>query len=122
MNNKMFASADSLDGINLYEIKGDLIPVEKRGEGFKISVEFFFGVAFHPEEKDYLVGVSSGGKTVLLKVDQSDWSLVKEDEIDLGMGDCRNVAFKGDGRIAVVVGYSNQFVVLEVGRNETNPE
>jgi hypothetical protein len=47
--------------------------------------------------------------------------LVKEDEIDLGMGDCFNVAFKGDGRIAVVVGYSNQFVVLEVGRNETNP-
>jgi hypothetical protein len=38
------------------------------------------------------------------------------------MGDCFNVAFKGDGRIAVVVGYSNRFVVLEVGRNETNPE
>jgi hypothetical protein len=47
--------------------------------------------------------------------------LTKEDEIELGMGDCINVAFKGDGRIAVVVGYSNQFVVLEVGRNETNP-
>jgi hypothetical protein len=31
------------------------------------------------------------------------------------------VAFKGNGRIAVVVGYNNQFVVLEVGRNETNP-
>jgi hypothetical protein len=38
MNNKMFASADSGDGINLYEIKGDLIPVEKKGGGFKISV------------------------------------------------------------------------------------
>jgi hypothetical protein len=38
------------------------------------------------------------------------------------MGDCYNVAFKGDGRIAVVVGYSNQFVVLEIERNETNPE
>jgi hypothetical protein len=42
---------------------------------------------------------------------------VKEDEIELGMGYCRNVAFNGDGRIAVVVGYSNQFVVLEVVRN-----
>jgi hypothetical protein len=42
---------------------------------------------------------------------------VKEDEIELGMGDCINVAFKGDGKIAVVVGYSNQFGVLEVGRN-----
>jgi hypothetical protein len=31
------------------------------------------------------------------------------------------VAFKGDGRKAVVVGYSNQFVVLEFERNETNP-
>jgi hypothetical protein len=37
MNNKVFASADSHDGINLYEVKGDLILVEKRGEGFKIS-------------------------------------------------------------------------------------
>jgi hypothetical protein len=36
MNNIVFASADDEDGINLYEIKGDLIPVEKRGEGFKI--------------------------------------------------------------------------------------
>jgi hypothetical protein len=36
MNNKMFASADSWDGINLYEIKGDPITVEKRGGGFKI--------------------------------------------------------------------------------------
>jgi hypothetical protein len=32
------------------------------------------------------------------------------------------VAFKGDGRIAVVVGFFNQFVVLEVDRNETNPD
>jgi hypothetical protein len=47
--------------------------------------------------------------------------LKKEDEIDLEMGSYYNVAFNGDGRIAVVVGYSNQFVVLEVGRNETNP-
>jgi hypothetical protein len=39
MNNKLFASADvgGGDGINLYEIKGDLIQVEKRGGGFKIS-------------------------------------------------------------------------------------
>jgi hypothetical protein len=37
MINKLFASADWLNGINLYEIKGDLIPVEKRGGGFKIS-------------------------------------------------------------------------------------
>jgi hypothetical protein len=68
-----------------------------------------------------LVGVSLGGKAVLLRVTESDWSLVREDEIELGMGDCRNVAFNGDGRIAVVVGYSNQFVVLEIGKNETNP-
>jgi hypothetical protein len=32
------------------------------------------------------------------------------------------VAFNGNGRISVVVGISNQFVVLEVGRNETNPD
>jgi hypothetical protein len=74
MNNKMFASADSGDVINLYEIKGDLIPVEKRGGGFKISGESFWGVAFHPEEQDYLIGVSHGGKAVLLKVNESDWS------------------------------------------------
>jgi hypothetical protein len=36
MNNKMFASADSEDGINLSEIKGDPITVEKRGGGFKM--------------------------------------------------------------------------------------
>jgi hypothetical protein len=33
---------------------------------------------------------------------------------------CINVAFNGNGRIAVVVGSSSEFVVLEVGRNETN--
>jgi hypothetical protein len=48
--------------------------------------------------------------------------LTKEDEIELGMGLCHNVAFNGNGRIAVVVGYHSQFVVLEVGRNETNPD
>jgi hypothetical protein len=37
MNNKVFMSADREDGINLYEIKEDLISVEKRGGGFKIS-------------------------------------------------------------------------------------
>jgi hypothetical protein len=36
MNNKLFVTAEWNDGINLYEIKGDLIPVEKRGGGFKI--------------------------------------------------------------------------------------
>jgi hypothetical protein len=69
-----------------------------------------------------LLGVSIGGKAVLLGINEADWSLVKEDEIELGMGNFMNVAFKGDGRIAVVVGYSNLFVVLEFGRNETNPE
>jgi hypothetical protein len=73
-------------------------------------------------EKDYLIGVSREGKAVLLRVNESDWSLVKEDEIDLGMENCYNVAFNGDGRIAVVVGNSNQFVVLEVGRNEINSD
>jgi hypothetical protein len=33
------------------------------------------------------------------------------------MGNCLNVAFNGDGKIAVVVGYSNQFIVLEIGKN-----
>jgi hypothetical protein len=32
----VFASADGGDGINFYEVKGDLIPAEKRGVGFKI--------------------------------------------------------------------------------------
>jgi hypothetical protein len=48
--------------------------------------------------------------------------LAKEDEIELGMGYCRNVAFNGDGRFVVVVGSNSQFVVLEIGRNETNPD
>jgi hypothetical protein len=122
MNNKIFASADHENGINLYEIKGNIIPLEKIGGGFKIKEEIFTGIAFHPEEKDYLIGVSIEGKSVLLKVNESDWSLVKEDEIDLEMGHCRNVAFNGNGGIAVVVGFYSQFVVLEVGRNETNPD
>jgi hypothetical protein len=37
------------------------------------------------------------------------------------MGRCYHVALKGDGTIVVVVGSNSQFVVLEVGRNETNP-
>jgi predicted nucleic acid-binding protein len=47
--------------------------------------------------------------------------LKKEDENDLDMEDCFNVAFNGNGKIAVVVGYNDQFAALEVGRNETNP-
>jgi hypothetical protein len=38
------------------------------------------------------------------------------------MGECRNVAFNGKGRIAVVVGYNSQFVVIEFEINETIPE
>jgi hypothetical protein len=38
------------------------------------------------------------------------------------MGDFYNVAFNNDGRIAVVVEYSGQFVVLEIGRNNTSPD
>jgi hypothetical protein len=68
-----------------------------------------------------LIGVSHGGKAVLLRVNGSDWSLKKEDEIDLEMGECQNVAYNGNGKIAVVVGISSQYVVIEVGRNETNP-
>jgi hypothetical protein len=64
-----------------------LSPVEKIGGGFKISGESFNGVSFHPEEKDYLIGVTDGGKAVLLKINQSDWTIEKEDEIDLEMGD-----------------------------------
>jgi hypothetical protein len=33
-----------------------------------------------------------------------------------------NVAFNGNGRIVVVVDYFNDFIVLEIGRNETNPD
>jgi hypothetical protein len=33
-----------------------------------------------------------------------------------------NVVFKGDGRLAVVVGINNLFVVIEIGRNETNSD
>jgi hypothetical protein len=38
--------------------------------------------------------------------------LKKEDEIELEMGNCFSMAFNGDGKIAVVVGHNNQFVVL----------
>jgi hypothetical protein len=38
------------------------------------------------------------------------------------MGDCANLAFKGDGRKVIIAGYNSQFVVLEVGRNETDPD
>jgi hypothetical protein len=51
-----------------------------------------------------LIGVSREGKAVLLRVNESDWSLVKEDEFDLEMALCHNVAFNGNGRIAVVIG------------------
>jgi hypothetical protein len=49
-------------------------------------------------------------------------TLEKEDEINLGMGSCMKVAFNGDGKIAVVLGYFREFVVFEIGRNETNPD
>jgi hypothetical protein len=48
--------------------------------------------------------------------------MVKVDEINLEMNECRNAAFNGNGRIAVVVEYNSQFAVLEVGRNETSQE
>jgi hypothetical protein len=35
------------------------------------------------------------------------------EEINLGIEKCRNVAFSRNGKIAVVVGADNQFVVLE---------
>jgi hypothetical protein len=38
------------------------------------------------------------------------------------MASCMNVVFKGDGRLAVVVGINNLFVVIEIGRNETNSD
>jgi hypothetical protein len=102
----VFASADYFDGINLYEIKGDLISVEKKGGGFKTG-EIFRGVAFHPKVKDYLIGFSEEGRTVLLKVNLSDWSLKKEAEFHLIIGDeGRNVAFNGNGKIATLVGYN----------------
>jgi hypothetical protein len=33
------------------------------------------------------------------------------------MTNCMNVAFNGKGEIAILVGYNNQFIVLEIGRN-----
>jgi hypothetical protein len=38
------------------------------------------------------------------------------------MNDCWNVDFNAKGKIAVVVGGGNQFMVLEIGKNLTNPE
>jgi hypothetical protein len=67
-----------------------------------------------------LIGVSNGGKAYLMKVNLSDWSMEKEDEIDLGTEHCMSVSFKGDGKIAIVV--CSKYVVLEFGRNETNPD
>jgi hypothetical protein len=46
--------------------------------------------------------------------------LNKVNEIDLGIIDCRNVAFNGRGNIAVVVGIDSLFGVIEIGRNETD--
>jgi hypothetical protein len=48
--------------------------------------------------------------------------MVKKDEIDLGMVICLNVAFNGNGRMAVVVRPSSKLMVIEIGRNETSPE
>jgi hypothetical protein len=48
--------------------------------------------------------------------------LEKEDEINLGVINCYNVAFNGNGKIAVVVCSPSQFVILEVGRNVTYPD
>jgi hypothetical protein len=106
----------------LYEIKGDLSSLVKIGGGFIIAWDIITGVDFHPEEKDYLMGVSYGGKGVLFKVKPSDGSMVKENEIDLEMRDCRNLAFNGNGRLAVVAGYNSHFVVVEIGRNETSTD
>jgi hypothetical protein len=36
------------------------------------------------------------------------------------MGSIYNVAFNGNGSMAVVVGHFREFAVLEIGRNETN--
>jgi hypothetical protein len=69
-----------------------------------------------------LIGIINSGKAVLLRVNESDWSLVKEDEIELEIGSCYNVAFNGNGKIAIVVGFNSQIVVIEFERNETNPE
>jgi hypothetical protein len=46
--------------------------------------ENFRGVAFHPEMKNYIIGTTNGGKAVLFKVNYLDWTLVKEDKIDIG--------------------------------------
>jgi hypothetical protein len=77
-------------------------------------------VNFHPVEKDYLIGVNGTGMVFLLKVNSSDFTLKKVHEIDLGMTDCRNVAFNGRGNIAIVVGLDSLFGVIEIGRNETD--
>jgi hypothetical protein len=38
------------------------------------------------------------------------------------MVDCYNLAISGDGRFAVVVGSSSEFVVIEITKNESNPD
>jgi hypothetical protein len=67
--------------------------------------------------KDYILGVTNGGKAVLILVNSTDWTMVIKEEINLQIGSCKNVAFDGYGRIAVVVNYSGKFMVLEIGRN-----
>jgi hypothetical protein len=46
--------------------------------------------------------------------------MVKEDEIDLEMENCYNLAFNGNGRIAVMLETNSEFVLMEIGRNKTN--
>jgi hypothetical protein len=79
-------------------------------------------VAFNPEIKDYLLGTTLGGKAFLMKVNSVDGTMVKEQEIDLEMDNCINVAFNKKGSIAVVVGLSNESIALEFSRNISNPD
>jgi hypothetical protein len=43
--------------------------------------------------KDYLLGVTVGEFAVLMKVNSTDWTMVKEEDLFLETGDFHNIAF-----------------------------
>jgi hypothetical protein len=43
--------------------------------------------------KDYLLGVSIGKFAVIMKVNSTDWTMVKEEELFLETGDFNCIAF-----------------------------
>jgi hypothetical protein len=86
--------------------------LEKIGN-FKIKGDRFFGEAFHPKWKDYLLGVTIVEIAVLMKVNSTDWIMVKEEELFLETGDSNIITFNLNGLIAVLVSYYSKICVIE---------